>query len=110
VREAQRKPILYATAASKRRSKFLNSHFRLRDSIRAVGCRRMRREYFSNWFFRATIRMNMQIKTTRFMRDDLIRNANKDGIFSEIVCLLSVRDRSERASSRKSVRDKMFLN
>jgi hypothetical protein len=36
--------------------------------------------------------MNVQIKTARIMRDTLARNANKDGIFSDIVCLLSIRD------------------
>jgi hypothetical protein len=36
--------------------------------------------------------MNLQIKTARLMQGAAIRNANKDGIFPEIVCLLTVRD------------------
>jgi hypothetical protein len=34
----------------------------------------------------------LQTKTARIMRDTLPRNANKDGIFLEIVCSLSIRD------------------
>jgi len=52
--------------------------------------------------------MNLQIKTAHIMRDTLARNANKDGIFSETVCLLEARDCNAGARSRKTVRDNLF--
>jgi chemotaxis methyl-accepting protein methylase len=47
---------------------------------------------FFTFIFLRNVCMNLQIKTARRMRDTLARNANKDGIFSEIVCLLGIRD------------------
>jgi hypothetical protein len=42
--------------------------------------------------FSGEICMNLQSKNPRIMRDTRARNANKDGIFSEFVCLLNIRD------------------
>jgi len=44
------------------------------------------------FIFARNVCMNVQTKSARLMRDTLARNANKDGIFSGIVCLLSIRD------------------
>jgi hypothetical protein len=52
----------------------------------------MRREYFSFQFFSGEICRVLQSKNPRIMRDARARNANKDGIFSEFVCLLNIRD------------------
>jgi hypothetical protein len=47
---------------------------------------------FFIFVFARNVCMNVQTKSARLMRDTLARDANKDGIFSEIICLLRVRD------------------
>jgi len=47
---------------------------------------------FLIFIFLRNVCKNLQDKTAHFMRDTLARNANKDGIFSNIICLLRVRD------------------
>jgi hypothetical protein len=63
---------------------------------------------FFIFIFLRNICMNLQIKTARIMQALRVRNANKDGIFFEFICLLRVRDWSAGAPSRKTVRDNPF--